>query len=231
MDSLEDLASAAREARSPSARPVARASGSNSTPIVLAILFGSLVIGGAIVFVAFRQGGAAPATPGSGQATAQQSIDAETLAQQVRAQTAAFRAFALRLPDALAHQRKAALEADTTGSDTVVTYTCNYTFNRMGSLNAPNGRPTTFTVMFNGDIEGKGRSYHSTDTVEITAGFKPTPDGHWKIDTASETTLTHKTSADLFGVPEKAGQKRDIAQVDWFNAAVNEAQKPERPKN
>lgn len=229
MDSLEDLASAANSARTSSRRPPPRVQ-SSSAPIVIAILVASLVIGGAIVFVALHQGTPAPQAGSGTVASPQQTSDAQSLAEQVRAQTTAFQAFVLRLQDALGHQRKTALEADNATSDTVVTYTCNYSLGRTGALTATNGRPTAFTVLFNGSMEGKGRGYHSTDTVEITAAFVPAPDGGWKIQTASEKTLVHKTSADLFGVPEKVGQKRDIAQIDWFNAAVNDAQKPEQSK-
>lgn len=226
MDGLEDLASAANSARTSARRPPPRPR-TSSAPIAIAILVASLVIGGAIVFVALHQGGStAQANPGV-VAPGQQTSEGSSLAEQVRAQTAAFQAFAVRLQDALGHQRKAALEADNATSDIVVTYTCSYSLSRTGAMTAPNGRPTAFTVLFNGSMEGKGRGYHSNDTVQITAAFVSAPDGRWKIQSADEKTLVHKTSADLFGVPEKVGQKRDIAQIDWFNAAVNEAQKPE----
>jgi hypothetical protein len=234
MDSLDDLASAARDARSPAARPAARASHSSSAPVVLAILFGSLVIGGAIVFVALHRGGTTQAMTSATSAQAgpgQNIVDAATLARQVRAQTAAFLAFANRLGDALARQHKATLEADNAAtSDTVVRYTCNYTIAHTGTLNAPNGRPTTFQVLFNGTVEGKGQAFSSTDTAEIAASFTPGPDGSWGIEAATEKLLTRKTSADLFGVPEKDGPKRDIAHLAWFNAAVRAAQKPAAAK-
>ncbi|HEY2589565.1 MAG TPA: hypothetical protein VGI81_27710 [Tepidisphaeraceae bacterium] len=231
MDSLEDLASAARQARSSTAPPHARPR-SNAAPVVLAIVFASLVIGGAIVFLALHRGGPTQPTPtaNANPVAPPQGVDPEELARQAKAQAAAFRAFAARLAEAMARQRKAALESDNAASDTVVTYTCAYKLSRMGTLNASNGLPSTFQATYDGTIEGKGQSFHSTETGQITTAFALAPDGRWTIDAASERTLTRKTSADLFGVPEKGGPKRDIAHIDWFNAAVKEAQQPDAGK-
>lgn len=230
MDSLEQLASAARQTGSSTARPPVRRQ-SSSAPIVVAILMASLVIGGAIVFLALHHGGTSQATTTTGTGPVapppSQPLDPEALARQAKAQTAAFRAFAVRLGDAMARHRKLALEADNAVSDTAMTYTCKYKLGRVGTLNAPNGLPTTFQAMYDGTMDGKGPNFHSNEICEITTAFVPAPDGRWTIDAVSERSLSRKTSADLFGVPEKGGPKRDISHIDWFNAAVKDAQQPE----
>lgn len=232
MDSLEHLA-AANQSRSPYRRAMPRPIQGNSTPLVLAIVFGALVIGGAIVFLALRRGSstAAASTGADPQAIAEQRAASEAANNAVRAQTADFQAFARRLAGALARQHKATLQADNATGGAVVTYTCSYLLGHMGTENAANGRPIKYLAQFSGTLEGKGEAFSSTDSNEIAASFTPEPNGRWVIDSATEKTLSRKTSADLFGVPEKGGQKRDISHIDWFNFAVNDANKEAQSKN
>lgn len=228
MDPLEDLASAANQ-RSPYRRrmPTRQAQARHSSaPLVLAIVFGSIIIGGAIIFLATRS--KVPETPltATDQPTAGQSQTNDAASAEVKAQVGSFKDFATRLADALGHQRKAALQAENPSSDLVITYTVHYLVKHLGTDNAPNGRPVTFLAQFAGSYDGKGEGYTSKDTCELNAGFVYDPSGHWKIFSATERPLTHSTSGDFMGVPENGGAKRDIANIDWFNAAVSEAQKP-----
>lgn len=226
MDPLEDLASAASQ-RSPYRRraPARRTKVQHSSaPLVLAIIFGSIVIGGAIIYLATRSTGPAnPQTPTDTSSVQNQANEAATA--EVKAQVADFKEFASRLAEELGQRRKAALQAENTSSDLVITYTVHYMVKHLGTENAANGRPTTFLAQFAGSYDGKGEGYTSKDTCELTAGFVFDPSGRWKIASATERPLTHSTSGDFMGVPEKGGAKRAIANVDWFNAAVNQAQK------
>lgn len=227
MDPLDDLASAASQRSTYRRRAPARRQTKaqhSSAPLVLAILFGSLVIGGAIIYLAIRP--SAPATPQTTADTppAQQNQISEETTAQVKAQIADFKDFAGRLAEALGQQRKTALQTENTSSDLVITYTVHYMVKHLGTENAANGRPVTFLAQFAGSYDGKGEGYTSKDTCELTASFALDPIGHWKIASATERPLTHSTSGDFMGVPEKGGAKRDIANVDWFNAAVSQVQ-------
>lgn len=228
MDPLEDLASAANQRKpyrrsAPGRRTKAQHS---SAPLVLSIIVGSIIIGGAIIFLATRSKTPATALTATDQPTAAQPQANEATNAEVKAQAANFKEFATRLADALSHQRKAALQAENASSDLVITYSVHYLVKRLGTESAANGRTTTFLAQFSGSYDGKGEGYTSKDTCELNAGFVFDPSGHWKIAIANERPLTHSTSGDFMGVPEKGGAKRDIANVDWFNAAVAEAQKP-----
>lgn len=226
MDPLEDLASAANQ-RSPYRRrmPARRAKARNSSaPLVVAIIIGSIIIGGAIIYLATRS--KAPATPLSAtdQPSAEQNQANDAATAEVKAQVTNFKDFADRLAQSLGQTRKLALQTENTSSDLVITYTVHYIVKHLGTQNGANGRPTTFLAQFSGSYEGKGEGYTSKDTCELNAAFVFDPTGHWKIASATERPVTHSTSGDFMGVPEKGGAKRDIANVDWFNAAVSEAQ-------
>jgi hypothetical protein len=199
----------------------------SSGPVVFAIVFAAVVIAGAILYLAMHHG--AP----TGSQTASQDVSSaddqhseEVANQQVKAQVAQFKDFAARLAEALSHTRKLALQAESTSPDLIVTYTCRYLVGHLGTQNAASGRPATFLAQFTGAYEGKGEGYFSKDTSELNGGFNFDPaSGRWKIASATERALTHSTSTDFMGLPEKGGPKRDIANIDWFNAAVAEAQK------
>lgn len=233
MNDLHQLASAASQV-SPyrrRARPRVQVQRS-SAPLVLAIVVGSVIIGGAIIYLANRPS-SAPAQQAAEnipQNVADDTHAREVATQQVRAQVAQFKDFAFHLAGALGSARKAALQAENPSSaDLVVKYTCSYMLGHVDTHAASSGRPTEFLAQFSGIAEGTGEGYHSKDTTELTATFVFDPSGHWKIASATEQPLSHSTSTDFMGVPEKGGPKRDIAHIDWLNAAVTAAQKQATP--
>jgi hypothetical protein len=229
VDDLNDLASAANQAspyRRRAIRRVKRQPG--SMPLVLAIVFGVLLVGGAIIYFSMGTGSSPPAPtavndrPGAtGDARANEPDTAE-----VRAQVGQFKEFASRLAEALGNDRKSALQAENTSPDLVIRYTCKYMIEHLGTRTAPSGRPTEFLAQFSGAYEGIGEGYRSKDTTELSAAFTLSPSGQWTIAIATERPITHSTTTDFMGVPVKGGPKRDIANLDWFNAAVVDAQKP-----
>jgi hypothetical protein len=196
---------------------------------VTVIILGSLVIGGAIIYLAKRT----PSVPAQQSSdAAQQSVGddpqaKEMATQQARAQVAQFKDFATRLAETLGPARKSVLQAEAAASpDLVVKYACKYMVGHLGTHTTPSGRPTEFLAQFSGSYEGTGEGYQSKDATQLNAAFVVEPSGKWKISSATERPITHSTSTDFMGVPEKGGAKRDIANIDWFNAAVAQAQKP-----
>lgn len=199
----------------------------SSGPLVFAIIFAAVVIAGAIIYLATHSKAPTPLQATSSDLpSADDQRNSEAANEQVKAQVAQFKDFAARLAEAVSHTRKLALQAESTTPDLVVTYTCRYLVGRLGTQNAASGRPATFLAQFTGAYEGKGEGYFSKDTCELNAAFMfDRASGRWKIASATERALTHSTSTDFMGMPEKGGPKRDIANIDWFNAAVAEAQK------
>ena len=234
MNDLHHLASAVSQVSPYRRRPRARAKTQHSSaPLVLAIVVGSIIIGGAIIYFATRS------RPGPQQQaadnSAQNAIDdihaKEVATQQTRAQVAQFKDFATRLAETLASARKAALQAENPPTaDLVVKYTCNYMLGQVDAHTTRSGRPGEFFARFSGVAEGTGEGYHSKDTTELTTAFVPDAAGKWKIARATEQPISHSSSTDFMGVPEKGGPKRDIAHIDWFNAAVVAAQKQVTPQ-
>lgn len=229
MDHLDDLASAASQSR-PYRRRAAvrprRAQKSNSTPLVVAIILAAVLIGGAIIYWATRP----PPASTSDSSTLALSADdghraTEVATEQVRAETARFQAFANRLANALGHQRKAVLGPENSTADLVISYACTYAVTHLGTRNGATGRPNAFLAEFSGTYDGTGEGYSSNDTTDLHTAFVPADGGKWKIESATERPVSHKTSSDFLGVPEKGGVQRDISHLDWFNAAVDEAQK------
>jgi hypothetical protein len=229
MGHLDDLASAANQAGSYRRRPLRprAARRQSSGPLGFAIIFAAIVIAGAIIYLATHSKGPSPSQATSSDvSSAEDQLGSEVAGQQVKAQVAQFKDFAARLAEALSHTRKLALQTESTTPDLVVTYTCRYLVGHLGTQNAASGRPATFLAQFSGAYDGKGEGYFSKDTCELNAGFTfDRASGRWKIASATERALTHSTSSDFMGMPEKGGPKRDIANIDWFNAAVAEAQK------
>lgn len=224
MDHLHDLASAAQQARPYRSSRVTAKRQSSSTPVVVAIVVAAVMIGGAILFAALRSSSTASPTIVA-QPHPQGSASSEADLNATPAQRADFQTFARRMCTALAAQHKATLEAENVSDETVVKFTCDYKLVSVTPRRASNGHPAAFVAKFSGAIEGKGSNYLSDETSEISAAFVPTPDGKWAVDSATERTLSRKTSSDLFGVPEKGGAARDISHTDWFHYAVNEALK------
>lgn len=234
MNDLHELASAANQVSPYRRRARARVPAQrNSAPLVLAIVLGSLIIGGAIVYFANRSssGPARQSTDNAPQTVAEDTQAGEVATQQVRAQVAQFKDFAIRLGQTLGPARKAALQAENPSStDLVVKYTCSYLVGHLGTRTAPPGKPTEFLAQFSGTAEGVGEGYQSKDTTELNVAFVLGPSGKWRIGSATEQPISHSTSTDFMGVPEKGGPKRDIANIDWLNSAVAAAQKTMAPQ-
>lgn len=227
MDPLHDLASAAQRAR-PYRRPrVTVERQSSSTPVVLSIVLGAVLVGGAILFAALHssRGSSTSAQAAGDQANTQEPATSETDPNANPVRRADFQTFARRMCSALAEQHQAALQAENVSNDAVVKFTCDYKLVNVTARRAGNGHPAAFVATFSGSTEGKGTNYLSNETTEISAALVPSPDGKWAVDSATERTLSRKTSSDLFGVPEKGGAARDISHTDWFHYAVNEALK------
>lgn len=238
MNEFDELTAAAREARTAGpqfGQGLPTPPGGGSTPIVVAVIVAALIIGGAIVFWSLRAAPARPTATSDGRAAPQANSPADkaqaqnTLSAEIEAQRAAFDALTHRLPDALSRHRKAALDKMGAKQTPPMTYDCTLLLSRVGTHNAPDGRPIRYLAAFVGTDRGQAESTIVTDQVEITLALVPSAEDGWVIDSADETTTGHQsTAAETPGAAPEIGKRRDISDAGWLKDAVRDALNPKR---
>ena len=87
--------------------------------------------------------------------------------------------------------------------------------------------PRECVATLSGTIDWKDeQSNTSLDSTKVMLTFTEV-DGVWQVVKANSELVNHKDSAGLFGDPVKLGTIKNLVPIDWFNAAVAEAQKSE----
>jgi len=215
MDEMDELATAAKQAwrRPYQPRP-------NNKPVVMTVVIVIVLLGAFAAIVWFMR----PTPP----VVVQQppTVSAEELeVQQTTTAHLRFNAFAGRLASALSKEHRLALQAAAPKGGT---YNCSYNV-RKTEVKKPRDAqtPGEYAATFTGSVDWKDEEDNtSAETYKIAATFTDA-DGTWQIAKATSEVLTHKDSAGLFGDVVKIGQIKNLAPINWFNAAVANAQKSE----